>query len=245
MAYWCNEHRPHEFLCGATPNETYRREFPRNRKPRYEVRSRWPRGFAVCEAVGIGSREGGCQVGTLRRVSRRSAASADCLVPPCGVKPFMLPCCHCARGAREEWFMDRRTLEFLSIPKNHSRQKAVTHQSRPSYRRFRSNLFAKSSKNVPSKVDGRLHQSRPRLIIHSPPCRRTGPQQIGSYCESADQTYHSKKKKNRCSPKPAISAHFYLWNNEIIQYPTRMAQTVHGLAGLASVECLPQNERIG
>ena len=44
IAHWYNEHRPHEFLSGAAPNETYRREFANNRKPRYEPRSHWPRG---------------------------------------------------------------------------------------------------------------------------------------------------------------------------------------------------------
>ena len=43
IANWYNEHRPHEFLQGATPNEVYHRQFPGNRKPRYEPRSRWPR----------------------------------------------------------------------------------------------------------------------------------------------------------------------------------------------------------
>lgn len=41
---WYNEHRPHEFLHGRTPNEVYERRFPLARKPRYEPRPGWPRG---------------------------------------------------------------------------------------------------------------------------------------------------------------------------------------------------------
>ena len=41
---WYNEHRPHSWLGGRTPNEAYYGLFPANRKPRFETRSRWPRG---------------------------------------------------------------------------------------------------------------------------------------------------------------------------------------------------------
>jgi hypothetical protein len=41
---WYNEHRPHMSLRGATPNEIYRRQLPACRRPRFEPRSRWPRG---------------------------------------------------------------------------------------------------------------------------------------------------------------------------------------------------------
>lgn len=41
---WYNQHRPHEYLGGRTPNEVYHGWFPANRKPRYEPRSHWPRG---------------------------------------------------------------------------------------------------------------------------------------------------------------------------------------------------------
>ncbi len=41
---WYNEHRPHSWLGGKTPNETYYGTFPANRRPRFEPRSRWPRG---------------------------------------------------------------------------------------------------------------------------------------------------------------------------------------------------------
>jgi hypothetical protein len=41
---WFNEHRPHQALGGRTPMEVYEHRFPANRKPRYEPRSRWPRG---------------------------------------------------------------------------------------------------------------------------------------------------------------------------------------------------------
>jgi transposase InsO family protein len=43
FAEWFNEHRPHEFLGGRTPNEAYERRFPAIRKPRYEPRANWPR----------------------------------------------------------------------------------------------------------------------------------------------------------------------------------------------------------
>jgi len=41
---WHNEHRPHTWLGGRTPNEVYRSTFPANRRPRFEPRSHWPRG---------------------------------------------------------------------------------------------------------------------------------------------------------------------------------------------------------
>ncbi len=44
---WYNEHRPHAWLDGRTPNEVYFARFPANRKPRFEPRSHWPRG-SIC-----------------------------------------------------------------------------------------------------------------------------------------------------------------------------------------------------
>jgi len=41
---WYNESRPHTWLGGKTPNEVYFGKFPANRRPRFEPRSRWPRG---------------------------------------------------------------------------------------------------------------------------------------------------------------------------------------------------------
>jgi hypothetical protein len=41
---WYNRFRPHTTLAGRTPNEAYHHRFPANRCPRYEPRSRWPRG---------------------------------------------------------------------------------------------------------------------------------------------------------------------------------------------------------
>jgi transposase InsO family protein len=41
---WYNDSRPHTWLGGKTPNEVYDSHFPANRKPRFEPRSRWPRG---------------------------------------------------------------------------------------------------------------------------------------------------------------------------------------------------------
>jgi transposase InsO family protein len=41
---WYNAERPHSWLGGRTPDEAYHRRFPANRRPRFEPRSRWPRG---------------------------------------------------------------------------------------------------------------------------------------------------------------------------------------------------------
>jgi transposase InsO family protein len=41
---WYNQFRPHTWLAGRTPNEVYYGHFPANRRPRFEPRSRWPRG---------------------------------------------------------------------------------------------------------------------------------------------------------------------------------------------------------
>ena len=41
---WYNGFRPHTTLRGRTPAEVYDKQFPTNRRPRYEVRHRWPRG---------------------------------------------------------------------------------------------------------------------------------------------------------------------------------------------------------
>ena len=43
IVHWYNEHRPHTWLGGKTPNEVYYGHFPANRRPRFEPRSRWPR----------------------------------------------------------------------------------------------------------------------------------------------------------------------------------------------------------
>jgi len=44
FADWFNEHRPHEWLGGRTPNEAYFQRPPANQSPRWEPRPRWPRG---------------------------------------------------------------------------------------------------------------------------------------------------------------------------------------------------------
>jgi hypothetical protein len=41
---WYNQFRPHTWLGGRTPDEVYFAAFPANRRPRFEPRSRWPRG---------------------------------------------------------------------------------------------------------------------------------------------------------------------------------------------------------
>ena len=41
---WYNEHRPHSAVGGKTPKEVYDNLEPSNTKPRFEPRSRWPRG---------------------------------------------------------------------------------------------------------------------------------------------------------------------------------------------------------
>ncbi len=45
IAEWYNESRPHTWLDGKTPNEVYFGRFPTSRRPRFEPRSRWPRGL--------------------------------------------------------------------------------------------------------------------------------------------------------------------------------------------------------
>lgn len=39
---WYNEHRPHEFIVGRTPNEVYHKRTAANETPRIEVRPHWP-----------------------------------------------------------------------------------------------------------------------------------------------------------------------------------------------------------
>ena len=46
---WYNEHRPHSGLGGRTPNEVYFHRRPAHREPRFETRSRWPRGLPCAE----------------------------------------------------------------------------------------------------------------------------------------------------------------------------------------------------
>jgi len=41
---WYNEYRPHTTLGGRTPDEVYHARYPGHRKPRFEPRSKWPRG---------------------------------------------------------------------------------------------------------------------------------------------------------------------------------------------------------
>jgi transposase InsO family protein len=41
---WYNQHRPHSGLQGRTPCEVYKGKHPANQQPRFEPRSRWPRG---------------------------------------------------------------------------------------------------------------------------------------------------------------------------------------------------------
>ena len=46
---WYNDSRPHSWLRGKTPNEVYYGTFPANRRPRFEPRSRWPRGSSCAK----------------------------------------------------------------------------------------------------------------------------------------------------------------------------------------------------
>jgi transposase InsO family protein len=41
---WYNQHRPHTWLGGRTPEEVYQGRFPAHRRPRFEPRPAWPRG---------------------------------------------------------------------------------------------------------------------------------------------------------------------------------------------------------
>ena len=54
---WYNQHRPHEYLDGKTPNEAYYGWFPANRKPRHEPRSHWPRGSPCAIPWALGARQ--------------------------------------------------------------------------------------------------------------------------------------------------------------------------------------------
>jgi hypothetical protein len=42
FAAWYNEHRPHTWLNGRTPDEVYHALPPANGQPRIEPRARWP-----------------------------------------------------------------------------------------------------------------------------------------------------------------------------------------------------------
>ncbi|MHB0960884.1 MAG: integrase core domain-containing protein [Pirellulaceae bacterium] len=50
---WYNEHRPHETLDGKTPNEVHYSRPAANAQPRFEPRTRWPRG-SPCAAPQVG-----------------------------------------------------------------------------------------------------------------------------------------------------------------------------------------------
>ncbi|MGB2819730.1 MAG: integrase core domain-containing protein [Phycisphaerae bacterium] len=41
---WYNQHRPHDYLGGRTPNEAYHNRLTANEAPRIEVRPHWPPG---------------------------------------------------------------------------------------------------------------------------------------------------------------------------------------------------------
>ena len=49
FADWYNNHRPHSALFGQTPTEPYRGVDPASQLPRFEPRTRWPRG-APCSS---------------------------------------------------------------------------------------------------------------------------------------------------------------------------------------------------
>lgn len=56
---WYNEHRPHEYLDGRTPNEVYFDRPPANETPRIEPRSNWPPGAPCARpAAAIDGRPG-------------------------------------------------------------------------------------------------------------------------------------------------------------------------------------------
>jgi putative transposase len=50
---WHNEHRPHEFLGGRTPDEVYYCRPPANEEPRIEPRVRWPAGSPCAGPQGV------------------------------------------------------------------------------------------------------------------------------------------------------------------------------------------------
>ncbi len=81
---WYNGHRPHTWLGGKTPNEVYFHAFPANRRPRFEVRSRWPR-FAVRATLGFGAGQSrreadvGSQLPTRPQTPAHRQTEASCL----------------------------------------------------------------------------------------------------------------------------------------------------------------------
>lgn len=50
---WYNEHRPHEFMRGRTPDEVYFGRDPANEEPRIEPRARWPAGSPCAGPQGV------------------------------------------------------------------------------------------------------------------------------------------------------------------------------------------------
>jgi hypothetical protein len=54
---WYNGSRPHTTLKGATPDEVYHGQHPTCRYPRFEPRSKWPRG-SPCARPGVPIRGG-------------------------------------------------------------------------------------------------------------------------------------------------------------------------------------------
>jgi putative transposase len=62
IAEWYNAHRPHAALGGRTPDEMYYKHFPANRRPRYEPRSKWPRGASCARPWALPRGQPGARV---------------------------------------------------------------------------------------------------------------------------------------------------------------------------------------
>jgi hypothetical protein len=94
---WYNEHRPYETLDGKTPNEVHYARPAANERPRFEPRTRWPRG-SPCAAPQVGV---AVILGT--RSSSKSTASTAVVICRCsafaaprehyGRRAFALPVC--------------------------------------------------------------------------------------------------------------------------------------------------------
>jgi transposase InsO family protein len=61
-AEWYNAERPHSWLGGKTPDEMYCGRYPANRRPRFEPRSRWPRGAPCAKPWALVCRKPGARL---------------------------------------------------------------------------------------------------------------------------------------------------------------------------------------
>ncbi len=75
---WYNQHRPHEWFGGKTPDEVYSGWHPANRKPRFEVRFALAAQLDLCQALGIGARQPRRKTDDGSQLLPRTEAPARC-----------------------------------------------------------------------------------------------------------------------------------------------------------------------